>query len=80
MPIRKMSWNEEVQAWYDDGQKQAAAERQARGPPDAALEEHLGWGGRKLTKEEAEASARSSEASRVRTARARALTTRPSPR
>ena len=72
MPKRKMSWNEEVQAWYDYGQKQAAAERQARGPPDAALEEHLGWGGRKLTKEEAEASARSSEASRDRAARARA--------
>ena len=68
-----------VQAWYDEGQARAAAERQARGPPDAAREEHLaqrigfgGWGGRKLTKEEAEVDARSSEAIRDRASRARA--------
>ena len=61
-----------VQAWYDEGQARAAAERQARGPPDTAREEHLaqrngfgGWGGRKYTKEEAEADARSSEAIRA---------------
>ena len=79
MPKRKMRKRDVVQAWYDEGQARAAAVRQARGPPDAAREEHLaqrigfgGWGGRKLTKEEAEASARSCEASRDRTARARA--------
>ena len=58
MPIRKMSWRDEVQAWYDEGQTRAAAVRQARGPPDAAQEEHLaqrigfgGWGGRKLNRQ-----------------------------
>ena len=67
------------QAWYDEEQARAAAERQARGLPDAAREEHRaqrigfgGWGGRKLTKEEAEADARSSEAIRDRASRARA--------
>ena len=79
MPKRKMRKRDVVQAWYDEGQARAAAERQARGPPDTAREEHLaqrngfgGWGGRKYTKEEAEADARSSEAIRDRALLARA--------
>ena len=79
MTKRKSRNRDEVQGWYDDGFALAEAVRRVRGAPDTARGEHLaqhngqgGWGGRKLTKEEAEASARSSEASRVRTARARA--------